>query len=245
MFDLFLTGPYVPFTVSLALLFGLLTLELLLAVLGGTLLGMGADADADFDVDMSDLADFGNLDVEMSAGDIADFEIATPEDVADAAESSTASVGPTSWLGIGKVPVMIWVAAVLLGFGLSGLILQQVANATVGFAMPVIVAIVPAAYAGLWFARRFSIVFARILPKTETAAISKRHLGRRTGTVTQGTAQRGNPAEVRVTDRYGNFHYLRAEPLKDSEVIPAGTSVLVLRHRRDEGYRLLPLNARA
>ena len=61
------------------------------------------------------------------------------------------------------------------------------------------------------------------------------------GVVTQGTARRGAPTEVRLTDRHGNTHYIRAEPLKDDDVIVAGTQVLVLRHKLNEGYRIVPL----
>ena len=239
MFDLFLTEPYVPFTISLALLFGLLTLELVLALLGGTLLGMGADADLDVDIDVADLGDF---DLDIDGADLAEVELADIDADYDAGAPGADGVGPASWLGFGRVPVMIWVAALLLGFGLAGVIVQQFAGTLLGGAVPAAVAAVPAAVAGLWFARQFSALFARLLPKTETTAVSGRHLGRRTGTVTQGTAQRGKPAEVRVSDRHGNTHYLRGEPLKDDAAIPAGTSVLVLRHRQTEGYRLVPLD---
>ncbi len=72
-------------------------------------------------------------------------------------------------------------------------------------------------------------------------SVSKRQLGKRMGTVTQGTAARGIPAEVRVTDRYGNTHYLRAEPMGDADTIPQGAQVLVLRHRPTGGFRLIAL----
>ena len=147
MFDLYLTEPFVPFTIALALLLGLLVLELFLALLGGTLLGLGADADLDVDMDI-DAPDLGE-------------------------------------------------------------------------------------------------VFARLLPKTETTAMSERHLGRRIGVVSQGTAKRGMPAEVRVTDHHGNMHYLRAEPVRDSDEIPQGSRVLVLRHRFDQGYRITALGPEA
>ena len=240
MFDAFLTEPFVPFTLSLALLFGLLALELLLALLGGSLLGMGADADIDVDIEAGALGD-----LDLDAADLAEVEFADLDANYDTAQVSATAAGPASWLGFGKVPIMIWIAALLLGFGIAGLVLQQMLGTIFGFALPASIAVVPAAFAGIWFARTFSAAFARILPKTETTALSSRHLGRRTGTVTQGTAQRSNPAEVRVTDRHGNFHYLRAEPLKDADRISAGTSVLVLRHRKDQGYRLVPLGSDA
>ena len=42
-------------------------------------------------------------------------------------------------------------------------------------------------------------------------------------------------------DGHGNAHYLRGEPLKDDEVIPQGTEVLVVRKAQNQGYRLVAL----
>ena len=242
MFDLYLTGPYVPFTLSLALLFGLLALELVLALLGGTLLGLGADADLDVDLDI-DAPDLGDLDLDFGDADLDAFDFAEADvDVDVEIEAGTAPVaGPASWLGIGKMPVLIWIAAVLVAFGVSGLVLQGLFTALLGTALPAGLVALPAAILGIGFAKRFGAAFARILPKTETTAVSERFLGRRTGVVTQGTARRGAPSEVKVTDRHGNTHYLRGEPLKDDVEIPAGTEVLVLRHKLDQGYRLVPI----
>ncbi len=242
MFDLYLTEPFVPFTIALALLFGLLALELVLAILGGTLLGLGADADIDVDLDI-EAPDLGDLDIDFGDADPHLFDFAEPGLDADieAPSAETVSPGPASWLGIGKVPTLIWIAAVLLGFGVAGIALQGVFGALLGFAMPAGVVAIPAALAGVWFARQFGAVFASLLPKTETSALSARHLGRRIGVVTQGTAKRGKPTEVKVRDRHGNTHYLRGEPLKDEDEITAGTEVLVLRHRLEQGYRLVPL----
>ena len=101
----------------------------------------------------------------------------------------------------------------------------------------------PPAFAfALWFTRGFGAAFARLLPQMETEALSERSLGRRRGTVTQGTAAQGRPAEVRVMDGYGNSHYLRAEPLQRDEQIAQGTEVLVVRDRRQDKYVLIPLS---
>lgn len=240
MFDVLLTGPFVPFTFALALLTGLLLLELILLLIGGTLLGMGADADldADFDVDAPDL---GDLDIDFGDADPDAFDAFDPDVDAPETASGSGMAGPASWLGIGKVPTLIWIASILLGFGVSGLVLQSFVAGLLGGPLPALLAVLPAAFVGAWFAGTFGTAFARLLPRTESTAMSARHLGRRTGTVTQGTARRGSPAEVRVRDRHGNTHYLRAEPLNDEEEIPQGTEVLVLRHRYDTGYRLVAL----
>ncbi|MEO9824854.1 MAG: OB-fold-containig protein [Paracoccaceae bacterium] len=242
MFDLYLTEPFVPFTIALALLFGLLALEVLLTLVGATLLGLDADADVDLDLDIEG-PELGDMDIDFGDADASLFDFAEPEvDIeADIADAPAPPSGPASWLGIGKVPTLIWIASVLLGFGVTGFVLQMLATTLFGTALPALLIALPAGIAAIGFARRFGAVFARALPKTETSAMSNRHLGRRTGVVTQGTAKRGSPAEVRITDRHGNMHHLRGEPLKDEDTIDAGTQVLVLRHRFNEGYRLVAL----
>ncbi|MFW2543186.1 OB-fold-containig protein [Primorskyibacter sp. 2E107] len=243
MFDLYLTGPYVPFAIALALLFGLLALELAFALLGGTLLGAGADG-PDLDPDAWDM-DVGDLDIDFDGldADPADFELPDLDVTSDTPDPASATTGLAAWLGFGKMPALIWLASILIAFGATGLLIQSIATLLLGTAIPASIAAIPAVIAAILFARHFGALFARLLPKTETQSLSERHLGRRPGTVTQGTAARGRPAEVRVTDRYGNTHYLRAEPLRDDAHIPQGSEVLVLRHKRDGGYRLVPLTA--
>ena len=54
MLDLLLTGPFVPFTLALALLVALVLLEAALLLVGGSLLGVGGDLDGP-DLDAPDL----------------------------------------------------------------------------------------------------------------------------------------------------------------------------------------------
>jgi hypothetical protein len=139
------------------------------------------------------------------------------------------------------VPALIWLAAFLLGFGAGGVLLQNLASALYA-PLPALIAIPAVTFGALGFARGFGGVFARLLPKTETQSVARSSLARRMGVVTQGTARRDAPAEVRVTDRYGNSHYLRAEPMRDTDAISKGTEVLVLRHRPSGGFRLVVLS---
>ncbi|WP_299884665.1 OB-fold-containig protein [uncultured Ruegeria sp.] len=237
MFDFLLEGAFAPFTLALALLFGLLAVELIALVLGGSLLAGEGEIDLDM-VDAPDL-DIGDLGLDIDPDvDLGDFELAEVEsDVPD-----TSAAGPMAWLGVGKIPIMIWLVVLLAGFGLSGIGLQLALRDVLGFDLPPWVAVIPAGAFGLWFARGFGGVFARLLPKTETEAMSERMLARRRGVITQGTASRGRPAEVRVMDRFGNTHYLRAEPLQDKDALDQGTDVLVLRDRRRDRFVLVGLS---
>ena len=236
MIDLLLDPSLLPFAIALGLLFGLMALELISALLGGTLLGLDNDADLDLDLDVDldgpDGIDFTSLGLD-SAETAVDLDLG---------ESATGPISSTDWLGISKVPTLIWVAALLLGFGLIGVIIQTAVVSIFGTALPAALAILPSAFGGLWFTRKFAGVFAAILPKSESSALSIRHLGRRRGVVSQGTASRGKPAEVRVIDGHGNTHHLRAEPLRDDDVIPQGADVIVMRKSLDEGYRMVALS---
>ncbi|MBF9044710.1 DUF1449 family protein [Rhodobacterales bacterium HKCCE4037] len=239
MLDILLSGPFVPFTVSLALLFGLLALEIILLLLGASLIG---DGDAEVEFDVGDGADV-DLDVELDGFDVdpGEFELAVEEFEAEAPVADAGGSSPLSWLGLGKIPTLIWLATLLMAFGVAGIALQGTALSLSGRALNVWYAVIPCGAAALWFTGQFGTLFARLLPKTESQSVSTRTLGRRHGLVTQGTARRGNPAEVRVADRYGNIHYLRAEPMRDTDEIVEGTEVLVLRHRPTGGFRLIPL----
>lgn len=243
MFDFLLDGAFAPFSLALALLGGLAVLELLALLLGGSLIGGDGDAglDAADGADIGgfpDAADLGDL------GDLGDVDLADLDgaDAAGSAGAADASGSLASWLGLGRMPALIWLAALLMGFGLSGIGLQMVLKSYLGFAAPAWMAGLPAGGFGLWFARGFGGVFARLLPQTETEALSERSLGRRRGVITQGTAAQGRPAEVRVTDGYGNAHYLRAEPFQAGEQLAQGTEVLVMRDRRKDRYVLIPLS---
>lgn len=239
MIDSLLTGPFVPFTLAFALLFGLLALEILFLMLGATLLGDGADIEAE----LPDLGDVPELDLDFDGLDVdaGEFDLAAAEDIA--VETPSSGTNALGWMGLGKMPIVIWLGTFCLSFGLSGLALQNVTVAVLGAPLPALVAVLPALLAAFWFTGRFGTVFARLLPKSESQSVSERNLARRTGTVTQGTARRGTPAEVRVTDRHGNSHYLRAEPLADADEIAQGARVLVLRHRPTGRFRLVELAA--
>ncbi|MEP2714985.1 OB-fold-containig protein [Pseudophaeobacter sp.] len=255
MFDYLFDPAFLPFSFALALLFGLAGLELAALLIGASFLGNG-EADADLGgidgLDGPDAPDLGDIGGDLSLdtdglsdfGDLGDLDLADIDgmDLAEGATLVDASGGVGSWLGLGKMPMLIWLAAFLLGFGLSGVGLQLGVKSLIGSALSPWLIGAPAGVFGIWFARSFGSVFARLLPQVETEALSERSLGRRRGVITQGTAAKGRPAEVRVMDRYGNAHYLRAEPFAQGEEITQGTDVLVIRDRRQDAYVLIPLS---
>lgn len=237
MIDFLLDGAFAPFTFALALLVGLLGMEVVALLLGGSLLA--SDSDAAIEAPGGVEIDTG---VDLDGVDLGEVDLDAPELAAAEVPDLSGGGGVLGWLGIGQVPFLIWLACWLMAFGLSGMALQMVLRDLIAITLPSGLAAVPTAIFAFWFARGFGAVFARLLPKNETSALSETALGRRRGVVTQGTAARGRPAEVRVMDGYGNAHYLRAEPLSDQEQIATGTEVLVIRDRRAKRYVLVPLS---
>ena len=217
--DLFFSPNMQPFTIALGLVIGMLVLELVLMLAGISILG----GDGDISVDAEP-----GLDVE--AGFDAEPGFEADLDGADSLSGEGAGVGGIlPWLGLSDAPFAIWLAGFLTAFGLSGYALQGILNAVIGAPLPALLASAIALPFGLVIAKRFARMIGRIMPKLETSAISSRSYGGRRGVITVGTAQRGNPAQARLTDGYGNMHYAMVEPLKDADSFPQGTEIATIR----------------
>ena len=215
--DLLLLPDLRPFAIALGLVAGLVVLEVVLLAFG---LSMTMDEGGpDFDAEPGIDGD-GDLDADGEA---------------DAPDASAL----LSWLGIGEVPVAIWIAAFLTAFGLTGLVLQSVAVAATGTTLPPLVASLLALLPALALSARFARMLGRLVPKFESTAISTRSYGGRRGVITVGTARRGRPAQARFTDGHGNLHYAAVEPLDDAAALPQGTEIAILR-LRDGSLRAIP-----
>ena len=199
LIELFVTPESLPFAVALAVVAGLFVLELLSALLGSTLMGFGSDG-PDIDLD----ADF-DLSAEFEAG----IDVAEMQPEIDVADRIAAPSGLMTWIGARDVPFLIWLISFLTMFGLAGLILQSIMISLFGFGLPVLIASIVAAVPALAVTRVIANWVALLMPKYVTTAMRARHLGGRHGTITQGTAARGRPAEVKIKDRHDNIHYLR------------------------------------
>lgn len=225
MLTILSSPPFAPFAVAVAVLLGLLLIEVAALMLGGSLM---ADTDA---------PDLGFEVPELEAPEIEALEAGTLSpatlEVPDAEADAPVALG---WTGLGRVPFLIWFAALLGGFGATGILVQSLGPLPLWLAVPV------AAVAGLAAARGLSGIMARALPQVETAAQTTRQLARRRGVVTQGTARRGRKTEVRVTDRHGNSHYVRAEPYRDGDEIVRGQAVLTIWDRRAGELRVVALD---
>jgi hypothetical protein len=157
----------------------------------------------------------GNVDLDGDAsGDIA-------------SQGSTSSL--LSWLGIGELPILIWLTSLLACFTLLGVAIQQASSAWLGAALAPGLAAGGAIVGGLVLNTFAANGLARILPGFETTAIASDDLVRLRGTVLEGAARRGQPARAKVIDRHSQAHYVMIEPHEDGDVIVQGETALLVR----------------
>jgi hypothetical protein len=131
-----------------------------------------------------------------------------------------------SWLNRGGVPLLILIMIALASFAIAGFLIQGIANSIIA-PLPTLAASVGAIAATLPVTRTLSRWAGRILPKDETAAISQAEFVGLTGTVALGPLDQGKAGRVRVKDRYGNIHVLRANAAP-GHTIPQGASILLV-----------------
>lgn len=194
------------YNLPFAIAFGLMVLALLLQLVGLGDFDFGGDVDLDIDLDA------------------ADFD-------ADAVEAPSAGFGGAvlTLLGLGRVPLMVWLMVFLLLFTVIGMGIQLFAADLTGAPLYAWLAALFAGGASLPATAVIVRPLGRLLPQDETSAVGLQSLVGRRGHVTDGTARRGSPARTRVRDRYGHAHYVMLEPHEDASEIPQGDEVLIVR----------------
>lgn len=133
------------------------------------------------------------------------------------------------WLGLGDIPILIWLTSLLACFTVLGIAIQQIAAATLGAPMSPGLAAGGALLGGLTLNTFVANGLTRILPGLETTAITSDDLVRLRGTVLDGAARRGQPARAKVVDHHGQAHYVMIEPHADDDVIVQGETALLVR----------------
>jgi len=191
-----------PFAIS----FGLMVLALVLQLIGLGDFDFGGDADLDLDFDA------------------ADFD-------ADAVEAPSAGFGGAllTLLGLGRVPLMVWLMIFLLLFTVVGMGIQLFAADLTGSPLYPWLAALFAGGASLPSTAFVVRPLGRLLPQDETSAVRLNSLVGRRGKITTGKAQRGSPARTTVRDRHGHAHHVMLEPHEDASVIHEGDEVLLVR----------------
>lgn len=167
-------------------------------------------------VQLIGIADFGDADFDLDAD-------------GDGLPDAGMFDGLLTLLGIGRVPLTIWLALFLFLFAGIGLSVQELATSLTGSPLDSWLAAVIAGVAALPMTGVFARPLGRILPKDHTTAVSTESLIGRRATITDGVARTGSPARARVKDVHGQTHYVMVEPHEASSEIHAGDEVLLVR----------------
>lgn len=138
-----------------------------------------------------------------------------------------------SFLGIGRLPLMIWLALYTMLFTLIGFAGQQFLQSLTGALLPAILAGPAAALAALPLTAILARPLARIMPKDETTAVSLDSLVGRFAWIEIGTARRGGPARAKALDVHGLAHFIMVEPDNDDQSFVAGEKILLVRRQGD------------
>lgn len=146
--------------------------------------------------------------------------------------------GLLDWLGIGELPILIWLTSLLACFLVVGIAIQQVATQLSGAPLSPVVATIAALVGALPLNTFTANGLARILPGYESSALSSDDLLRLRGTVLHGAARRGHPANAKVVDGFGQAHYVMIEPHDDSGVIQTGETALLVRREGSLYYAM-------
>lgn len=142
-------------------------------------------------------------------------------------DATGSSGGIMGYLNVGRLPFILFFATACAVFGLTGLAIQQAAMAATSHVLPMVVAGPLALVGSLPGTRWIGGLLGRLMPRTETTALSQQDLVGLTAVMTLGTAKRGSPAQARVRDQFGQNHYVMVEPARAEEVLSEGQAVLL------------------
>jgi len=137
--------------------------------------------------------------------------------------------GLTALLGLGRVPLLIWLACLLLTFAAAGLIGQAALAGVLGAPLPAGWASLAAGLAALPLNGILVRPLGAIMPRDETTAIGLDELVRRDAVIQIGTARPGSPARAKVIDRHGQAHFVMVEPHDITAEFREGDTVLLVR----------------
>ena len=142
----------------------------------------------------------------------------------------------TTLLGLGRVPLLIWLAALLFVFAAVGMVGQSVLASLLGAPLSAGWAALAAGGAAVPLNSLAMRPLAAILPKDETTAIDLDDLVRRDAEIQIGTARAGSPARAKVIDMHGQAHFVMVEPHDQTLALNAGDTVLLVRREGPTFY---------
>jgi hypothetical protein len=164
------------------------------------------------------------------------IEGASEFDTAEGLEMGGFSEALTTLLGLGRVPFLIWLAALLFVFASVGVIGQSLLASLIGAPLSAGWAALAAGAAALPLNSIAMRPLAAVLPQDETTAVRLDALVRRDAEIQIGTARAGSPARAKVIDRHGQAHFVMVEPHDAATELQTGETVLLVRREGQTFY---------
>ncbi|WP_221262604.1 YqiJ family protein [Sphingomonas kyeonggiensis] len=143
-----------------------------------------------------------------------------------------------SWLGVGRLPLLMLIVIFLAIFGIGGLALQQLLRDWAAGPLPTLAAVPAVGIAALPVTGLAARLLAPILPRDFTTAVPLEVLVGTTARIVTGRASIGSPARARAEDHHGQVHYIMVEPDNAGQVFEEGERVLLVR-REGECFRAI------
>lgn len=147
------------------------------------------------------------------------------------------------WLRFGEVPALILLVAFLVSFGVTGLLIQMLAQSLAGALLPAWLLALPVLLLSLPQVRLVGNLLRRFALGDSTEAVGRDTFAGCVAVITVGEAASGSPAEARFSDRYGTSHYVMVEPY-DDETFSRGDRVLLV-EAWGSGFRVIAAPADA
>ena len=165
--------------------------------------------------------------IEDALPDVPDPDLPDAPDASGAAD--VGAVGQAlGWLSVGRLPLLMLLVIALTTFGLSGWIVQWLAERAIGVPLSAWIASIPAIITAAYATRHLGRWLGRIFPRDHTEAASQKELIGSYATIIRGEARQGQPAEAKTTDLRGRSHCILLEPEDPALTYGAGDRVFIV-----------------
>ncbi len=136
------------------------------------------------------------------------------------------------WLGLGRVPYLISIAAFLLFVGVIGLFVQTLQLESVGLVVPWPFVMVGAVLLATPPVRFLNLALGRIWPKdVETSSVSTETFVGHEAEVVLGNVSADEPGQIKFRDSVGTMHHAMAYSDRVDETYRKGDALLIVGRR--------------
>jgi hypothetical protein len=135
--------------------------------------------------------------------------------------------GHLSLLGLGKVPLIIWVTFFFGLFSIIGYTANAISSSIVGY-IPIWLSVVPVAVVSFMINGVLCKIFAKAFPRFETTAVSTDTFSGRVAKVTIGNATYTKFAMGVLLDEHNTSHNIRLQAMDDGVVLKKNSQAILV-----------------